>query len=305
MKQQNEEIGRGIFAIVIAAMIGILFSPTFAGILLTGIAIFYAVSGYNELSKNEMRVQTRQPRQEPIPQTSSAPITEKPTIAEQIRFIHLASGYKCPNCGATVKPTDMKCAHCSSYLVASADLPRPQTWADVEIGHRIRVNHPQDGDLTLSVIYRVYYGELWQAQMRKDVPWTLTGNYFVGLGLGKDMYLLNWQSRYYLLDSKSPLTDQDINRDFAPHAREFAASNQTKAVRFTYGKTVWQINDIGRFRVEYAEGEGAGAEPGAVGRFIHAKAGERILVVEDYQSGGGGSDTLWLGYEISEEKITV
>jgi predicted RNA-binding Zn-ribbon protein involved in translation (DUF1610 family) len=290
---------------MITIVFGILFSPTFAGVIFLGISIFYAMSGFNELSESRRRARARQPKQAPIPPTSSAPVTDEPTIAERIKSIHVASEFKCPNCGATVKPTDMKCRHCGSFLVVSVNLPKPRTWADIEIGQSVRVNHPQEGKLTLSVMYRVYYGELWQAQMRKDVPWTLTGNYFVGLSLGKDTYLLNWQSRYYLLDSRSPLTDQDINRDFASHAREFAASNQTRTVRFMYAGAQWQIADIGRFRIEYAEGEGTNAQPGAVGRFIHARAGGRILIVEDYQSGGSGLDTLWLGYEIGEKNIIM
>lgn len=304
---QQNEITRGLKAIGIAVFFGIAVSPKFAGFILLGIAIYYAISAFNELQKPGAPEQTyeRRPQQTYIPPTSSAPLTDETTIAEKIKSIHLASGFKCPNCGATVKPTDMKCGHCGSFLTASAKLPKPRIWPDVEIGQEVRVKHPEEGNLALPVRYRVFHAELWQSQMKQNVPWTLTGNYFVGLGLGKEKYLLNWQSRYFLLDSRSPLTDQDINRNFASHAREFAASNQTKIVRFAYAGTQWQVADIGRFRIEYVEGEETNAQPGAVGRFIHAKAGDRILVIEDYQSGGGGLDTLWLGYEIPQSFITL
>jgi hypothetical protein len=116
---------------------------------------------------------------------------------------------------------------------------------------------------------------------------------------------MNWQSRFYLLDSQQPLTDMSINRDFAPHARKFAASNQTKSVSFPYQGATWEMFDIGRFRIEFAEGEGIRVGPGAVGRFIHANRNLDVLVVEDYQSGGSGLDTLWMGYQVEEESIQM
>jgi hypothetical protein len=63
--------------------------------------------------------------------------------------------------------------------------------------------------------------------------------------------------------------------------------------------------DIGRFRIEYAEGEGIRVSPGAVGRFIHARRDNRVLVIEDYQSGGSGLDRLWTGYQLAEESIKM
>jgi hypothetical protein len=139
--------------------------------------------------------------------------------------------------------------------------------------------------------------------MRPYVPWTLTGTYYVGLGLDQNIFLMNWQSRFYVLDARAPLTDMSINRDFAPYARQFAASNQTAKVSFPYQGENWHMEDIGRFRVEYAEGDGIRVSPGAVGRFIHASDQNKVLVVEDYQTGGSGLDTLWQGYQIVEQDI--
>jgi hypothetical protein len=151
----------------------------------------------------------------------------------------------------------------------------------------------------------VYYGELWQEQMKPDVPWTLTGSYYVGLGLNENIFLVNWQNRFYLLDLHQSLTDMSINRDFAPYARKFAASNQTQDVSFSYQETIWNMLDIGRFRIEFAEGDGTRVGPGAVGRFIHARHNNKVLVVEDYQTGGSGLDTLWMGYQIEDEDIKL
>jgi len=46
-------------------------------------------------------------------------------------------------------------------------------------------------------------------------------------------------------------------------------------------------------------------EVGTIGRFIHASHQNRILVVEDYQSGGAGQDTLWTGYQIQKSNIEL
>jgi hypothetical protein len=151
---------------------------------------------------------------------------------------------------------------------------------------------------------RLYYGELWQERTGPTVPWTTTGTYFVRLALDRGFTLLNWQSRFFLLDTRSPLSDMEINRDFAPYARQFAASNQTANVRFNYGGGTWHMDDSGKFRIEYAEGEGTAISTGSVGRFIHASNGRDVLVVEDYQSGGsGGLDTLWRGVSVQQSEI--
>jgi hypothetical protein len=273
------------------------------------IAAYFLISFLVKLSSGDpdKRIATRfrTVESDHTPTTVNAPITDEPTVAEKIKSIHRQNDLKCPSCGATVLPIAVKCSHCGSVLIATLDLPRPEKWADVELRQSIQLTHPERGNLALVVIYRMYYGELWQAQIKLNVPWTLTGNYYVGLGLENGIFLLNWQGRFYLLDSDFPLTDKEINQTFARPAREFAASNQSKNVSFTYDKTVWTIEDIGRFRIEWVEGEGANAAPSAVGRFIHAKAGRKALVVEDYQSNAGGADTLWVGYQIAASDIRI
>jgi hypothetical protein len=300
----DKDIAFGIRAAGYVIFAGFLISPTLAAIGFVGISIYFIVNGLSALfSENNPPTQTRNDNH--ISSTISASITDESTIAEKIKSIHIANDFKCPACGATVEPTSMKCGHCGSILVASVNLPRPATWADVEIGQSVRVLHPKSGELTLPVIRRVYYGELWQAQMKPNVPWTLTGGYFVGLMLDKDIFLVNWQSRFFLLDKHQPLTDMDINRDFAPYARKFASSNQTANVSFEYQGVDWHMDDIGRFRIEYTEGEGTQADSGAVGRFIHASNKKQALVIEDYQSGGVGLDTLWQGWQIDKKNIKL
>jgi hypothetical protein len=62
--------------------------------------------------------------------------------------------------------------------------------------------------------------------------------------------------------------------------------------------------DIGRFAIEFEDGEGVHLHKGAIGRFIHAGSGNAALVVDDFQSGGsGGQDTLWKGFLIKETDI--
>ena len=62
---------------------------------------------------------------------------------------------------------------------------------------------------------------------------------------------------------------------------------------------MWRMVDIGKFIINSVEGQGIQAQPGAVGRFIHASGeGQRALVLEDYES--GGQDIVWIGYAISE-----
>ena len=220
--------------------------------------------------------------------------------------INIPHNLKCPSCGASIRPTDKKCNYCGSSLVPVIDLPQPANFGDVQVGQSIRVTHPKQGVLTLKVLRRLYYGELWQEHTGPNVPWTTTGTYFVGLTLDHDLFLLNWQSRFFLLESHSPLTDMEINQSFAPYARQFAASNQTADVRFKYAGSNWHIDDIGKFRIEYCDGDGVQVSPGSVGRFIHASNDKAALVVEDYQSGGsGGLDTLWQGFGIKQADITT
>jgi hypothetical protein len=148
----------------------------------------------------------------------------------------------------------------------------------------------------------VIYEELWQET--RSGPWVPTGNAFAGFRLEGNCFLLNWQNRLYLLDESQAISDADIRRDFAPYAHRFGQSDQTATVIFEYPPGRWRIDDIGKFRVRIVEGEGIGFRPGAMGRFIHASGeGGRALVVEDYESGGGGQDTVWRGYQIQEKDV--
>ena len=307
LRPENSDILVG-FLILIAGGVISLFQYTI------GIAIGLCVAFYffSSFLQNLLKPTTDRPdkdgdveAKDSIPLTISAPVTDEATIADRIKSIHSQNDFKCPSCGATVDALDMKCQHCGSILTATLDLPRPQTWSDVQIGQAIQLRHPVQGQLNLSIVHRTYYGELWQIKMRKDVPWTLTGNYYVGLGLTGGIFLLNWQSRFYVLDAQQSLSDMSINYDFTPYARKFAASNQTAKVNLEYQQTMWQITDIGRFRIEYTDSGEFHASPGALCRFMHARQirSDRILIVEDYQS--GGQDTLWIGYEIRENDIRL
>lgn len=180
----------------------------------------------------------------------------------------------------------------------------PQKFASVQVGQRLYVPHPVRGEIMAHVIGRILYSELWQRQRTPQSPWVPTGNTFLGFWLEGDMFLLNWQTRTYLLDEAVPLSDADIQRDFLPHARKFAQSDQTAEVLFAYPPAMWRIVDIGKFRVEETSGEGLRFQPGATGRFIHASGDSgRALVVEDYEGGGGGQDTAWIGYLVEEKEI--
>lgn len=304
----NELEKYGLYSLLLGLVLVVII-PTLAFIILICTSFFFGIAGIvalfsdSEGDGERLNYSVAKKQTEEIQTTISAPITDEQTIAEKIKTIHLNNDFKCPSCGATVLPTYVKCKHCGSVLVDMSNMPRPGKWSDVEIGQLVKVRHPKERDENLSVVYRIWYGELWQAQMKSNVPWTLTGNYYVGLGLESETFLLNWQNRFYLLDSRSSLTDMDINRDFAQAARSFAASNQTREVTFLYDKTIWRIADIGRFRIEFTEGNGSIVSPNAVGRFIHARRDNKILVIEDYQSGGVGLDTLWMGYQIEEDNI--
>jgi zinc ribbon protein len=240
-----------------------------------------------------------------VPSAASAPVFNGPTLADKMATMNIPKDLKCPSCGAAIRPTAKVCKYCGSSLVPLVDLPQPANFGNVEVGQSVRIAHPKKGGLTFTVQRRLYYGELWQEHTGPNIPWTPTGAYFVGLAMDRDTFLLNWQSRFFLLETHSPLTDMAINRDFAPYARQFAASNQTANVRFNFAGAAWHIDDIGKFRIEYTDGEGSDVSPGSVGRFIHASNGADVLVVEDYQSGGsGGLDTLWRGVALQQTDIT-
>ncbi len=221
---------------------------------------------------------------------------------------NIPADLKCPSCGASIKPTDKVCPFCKSALQPLVELPEPAKLGGLEIGKTVRVVHPQSGEITYRVRGRLLYTELWQATSGPTVPWTPTGNYYAGFLLDPVAYLLNWQERFYLLTEVRPLTDMDINRDFLPYAKQFAQSNQTANVEFPYAGARWKMVDIGRFAIEFEEGEGNHLHKGAIGRFIHAGSGgaggATALVVDDFQSGGsGGQDTLWKGFQIKETDI--
>jgi hypothetical protein len=221
---------------------------------------------------------------------------------------NIPTDLKCPSCGASIKPTDRQCNYCKSSLQPLLELPEPAKLAALEIGKTVRVIHPQKGEQTYQVRGRLLYTELWQASRGASVPWTPTGNYYAGFALEPDAYLLNWQERFYLLETRRALTDMDINRDFMPYAKQFAQSNQTARVQYSYEDAYWRIVDIGRFAIEFEEGEGLHLRKGAIGRFIHSDCDrqddKQALVLDDFQSGGsGGQDTLWRGWRINENDI--
>lgn len=211
---------------------------------------------------------------------------------------------KCPSCGANIKPNAKHCSFCGSILQPVLDLPEPIKLGALEVGKDVTVIHPQTGEMSYRVRGRLLYTELWQASYGSDVPWTPTGNYFAGFALEPFAYLLSWQDRFYLLETHRTLTDMDINRDFAPYARQFAQSNQTAKVTFRFENQQWTMVDIGRFAIEFEDGEGLHLHNGAIGRFIHAGNDNLALLIEDFQSGGsGGQDTLWKGFQIEETDI--
>ncbi len=171
-------------------------------------------------------------------------------------------------------------------------------------GQTATFRHPHRGELSAKVLGVIHYQELWQQSRGANAPWVPTGNTFAALWMG-DYMLYEWQSRLYLFDEAQALTDQDIHQSFLPYAKQFAQSNQTAKVTFAWPPTTWTVADIGKFAVTRAEGAGLRLNLGAQGRFIHATADDRrVLVVEDYQSGGsGGLDSLWLGWQITWDDV--
>lgn len=171
------------------------------------------------------------------------------------------------------------------------------------IGQTITVNHPQRGAITGKILGTIRYTELWQRVKSPSEPWVPTGNQFTAHWLGNFM-LYEWKENFWLLDQYDPLTDKDIATNFMPYAKRFGESNETADVFFAYPPASWKMTDIGKFSVQSAEGTGLRLGRGAVGRFIHASGdGGRALVVEDYQSGQGGQDTAWIGYQIGWDDI--
>lgn len=177
-------------------------------------------------------------------------------------------------------------------------------FASARLGQTIVFQHPQRGGITGQIVGTIAYTELWQRQNSPSEPWVPTGNTFTAHWLGSQL-LYAWQSRLYVLDEYQPLSDQDIQQSFMPHAKRYAQSNQSAQVTFAWPPASWTITDIGKFRVARVEGSGLRLNLAAEGRFIHAAgADRRALVVEDYQSGQGGQDTAWIGYELTWADLT-
>lgn len=171
-------------------------------------------------------------------------------------------------------------------------------WRWITVGNRVRITHPTRGELTLHVLGRVRFNELWQQRRGAEVPWVPTGHDYFGYWCEQDILLLNWQTRYYVLDERDMISDVDIQRHFAERAREFGQSDQKADVYVAYPPTSWHLDDIGRFRVAEITGQAPRFVQGAEGRFIHGSSSDRrALVVEDY-IGGGGQDSAWIGVVI-------
>jgi hypothetical protein len=182
-----------------------------------------------------------------------------------------------------------------------SDEPRKFNW--IKTGERIHVRHPVKGETMAHVLGRILFAELMQRGRGPQVPWTPTGNVFAGFWLEGGILLLNWQNRVYLLDDRIELSDTEITRDFLPHARKFAQSNQSADVYFAYPPAMWHVDDIGKFRIEAVEGITVDYQFQGSGRFIHASGdSRRALVVEDFE-GGNGQDTVWIGYQIEEDDV--
>jgi hypothetical protein len=178
-----------------------------------------------------------------------------------------------------------------------------QRLAWIKLGEPVTLWHPERGELTVCPLGRIVYQELTQRQRGPQNPWLPTGNAFLSFRLEERLVLLNWLNRFYLLDSRLEVTDDDIRRSFAPHARKFGDADQNALVEFEYPSSVkWRVDDIGRFRLSSVSGEWFPVEVGAEGRFLHASGeGSRALVVEDFDS--GGRDVVWKGYLIGEDEI--
>lgn len=184
---------------------------------------------------------------------------------------------------------------------------KPGTFASARPGQKITYNHPQRGGLTGVVLGTVEYIELWQRRKSPSEPWVPTGNRFFAHWLG-DTLLYQWKERLFLLDSYDAITDAEIAQQILPSAKAFGQSDETAEVSFAYPPASWTIFDIGKFRVERAEGTGLRLNAGAEGRFLHARGGSgnegQVLVVEDYLEGGGGQDTVWRGWQLTWDDLT-
>ena len=193
-------------------------------------------------------------------------------------------------------------------MPAPARTGKAGDFAQARLGQTITYKHPRRGGLTGNILGTVHYTELWQRRKAPDEPWIPTGNVFTAHWLG-DTLLYEWKASLFLLDSYDMLTDAEIKTNFLPSAQAFGRSDETADISFAYPPASWRVTDIGKFRVESAEGQGLRLQSGAVGRFIHARGNTgnegQALVVEDYLEGGGGQDTAWLGWSIAWDDIQI
>ena len=86
--------------------------------------------------------------------------------------------------GEPIKNTskDPKNYEASAYTQSEANMEHPGTLLSAyQIGVRILVGHPVQGDLTVYVQGKVIFSELWQRARDTQSPWVPTGNEFVGL----------------------------------------------------------------------------------------------------------------------------
>ena len=189
-------------------------------------------------------------------------------------------------------------------MPAPARTGKAGEFAQARLGQTITYKHPRRGGLTGNILGTVQYAEMWQRRKAPDEPWVPTGNVFTAHWLG-DTLLYEWKASISLLDSYDMLTDAEITPPFVPSARALVRSDETADTSFAYPPASWRVTDIGKFRVESAEGQGLRLQNGAVGRFIHARGNTgnegQALVVEDYLEGGGGQDTAWIGWSIAWE----
>ena len=184
---------------------------------------------------------------------------------------------------------------------------KPGDFAQAEVGQSISYQHPQQGALQSPIIGTIKYVELWQKQKAPSEPWVPTGNTFTAHWLNNEMLLYTWKGQLFVLDQYHTTSDSEIKRTFLEPAHRFGESEETADVSFAYPPGSWKITDIGKFRIKVSRGEGLRLWSGALGRFIHAAGGtdleNRVLVVEDYQEGGGGLDTVWQGWQLSWDDL--
>ena len=183
---------------------------------------------------------------------------------------------------------------------------KPGQFAAARPGRRLTYKHPERGALSAAILGTVRYAELWQHRKAPNEPWVPTGNVFTAHWLGSSL-LYHWKDRLYLLDSYDSVSDAEIAQQILPYAKQFGQSDESAEVSFAYPPASWTVTDIGKFQVESVEGSGLRLQPGAQGRFLHARGNTgnegQALVVEDYQEGGGGQDTVWRGWLISWDDL--